>query len=100
MEGFFNNLLNLIIIQKIYISGIKINTKKFSSKTVRKTDSQDQKVKTLLIWVYDIRDSSLIKKAPFSSKTTCALALKINRSIVIAYLDKEKLFNNKWIWKS
>ena len=53
-----------------------------------------------LIWVYDIRDLSLIPKSPFYSKTSCALELNIHRSTVRAYLDKDKVLFNKWIFSS
>ena len=58
-----------------------------------------------LIWVYDITNSldnqqGLVKGAPFITKSECANILQIKRNTVTAYLDKEKLFNNKWIFSS
>ena len=38
--------------------------------------------------------------APFKTKTQCANILQINRSTVAAYLDADKLFDNKWIFSS
>ena len=35
-----------------------------------------------------------------STKSECARILQISRNTVTAYLDKEKLFNNKWIFSS
>ena len=57
------------------------------------------------IWVYDISNTlgnqqGLVKGAPFITKSDCTNILHINRNTVIAYLDKEKLFNNKWIFSS
>lgn len=52
-----------------------------------------------LIWVYDIKDLSLVTGAPFKTKTECAKVLGINRSTVAAYLDADKLFN-KWIFST
>jgi hypothetical protein len=56
--------------------------------------------KKSLIWVYDIRDLSLLDKAPFSSKTECAIELHINRNTVRTYLDKDKILFNKWLFSS
>lgn len=58
-----------------------------------------------IIWVYDITNSlgnqqGLVKGAPFRTKSECANILQIRRNTVRAYLDKEKLFNNKWIFSS
>ncbi len=58
-----------------------------------------------LIWVYDVTDLSrnlqgLVKGAPFKTKSECANILQISRNTVTAYLDKGKLFNNKWIFSS
>jgi len=53
-----------------------------------------------LIWVYNIDNLSLIKGAPFKTKTECANVLHINRSTIAAYLDSDKLFNYKWIFSS
>lgn len=58
-----------------------------------------------LIWVYDITDLSgnqqeLVNGAPFKTKSDCANILQISRNTVTAYLDKEKLFNHKWIFSS
>jgi len=85
MEGdylsYFLGLYNLK-----YNNNIEI--KNFSSISVKK------------IWVYDIKDLSLVYKAPFYSKTQCALTLQISRNTIRAYLDKDKLFDNKWIFSS
>jgi hypothetical protein len=56
--------------------------------------------KKFLIWVYDIRDLSLIVGAPFKTKSECANILQINRSTVAAYLNADKLFDNKWVFSS
>lgn len=58
-----------------------------------------------LIWVYDINNLSgnlygLVEGAPFKTKTECAKILAISRSTVLAYLDKGKLLNNKFIFSS
>lgn len=58
-----------------------------------------------LIWVYDVTNLSgnlqgLVKGAPFKTKSECASILQISRNTVTAYLDKGKLFNNKWIFSS
>ena len=56
--------------------------------------------KRSLIWVYLIDDLSLVKEAPFKTKTECANILHINRSTVASYLDSDKLYDNKWIFSS
>jgi len=38
---------------------------------------------------------SLIKEAPFKTKTECARVLQMNRSTITKYLDSDKLFNYK-----
>lgn len=58
------------------------------------------KSKKSLIWVYDIIEQSLVKGAPFKTKSMCAATLGINRQSVAKYLDTEKVFNNKWIFSS
>ncbi len=62
--------------------------------------SEGTSKKKPLIWVYNIDNLSLIKGAPFKTKTECANVLHINRSTVATYLDSDKLFKNKWIFSS
>lgn len=38
--------------------------------------------------------------SPFKTKTECANILKIHRSTVAAYIDNDKLLNNRWIFSS
>lgn len=61
-------------------------------------DSSNNKSKNLLIWVYDLKDLSLVEGAPFKSKSECAKVLQINRSTVATYLDAEKPFKNRLIF--
>jgi hypothetical protein len=89
MEGLMNKLFTLIIASFLYIFNNTFNT------MVRKFSSLNNNNKSKLIWVYDIRDLSLINKSPFFSKTDCALGLQISRSSVINHLDKNKVFDNK-----
>jgi hypothetical protein len=44
--------------------------------------------------------SCLVGSAPFKTKTDCASALKTTRNTVTAYLDSEKVFNNKSVFSS
>lgn len=53
-----------------------------------------------MIWVYDIKDLSLVNDTPFKTKSECAKSLKISRTTVTVYLDVNKLFKNKWIFSS
>lgn len=97
----------------LYISGVKNttystirNSRKlnihniFSKLNIRNTS---KKPKKLLIWVYEINNSTgnqqgPVKGAPFKTKTECANVLHINRSTVTAYLNSGKLLKNKWIF--
>jgi len=91
MEGLRKIYLTLIKPRFIYISNSKLNIGIKNFSYIRKTR---------LIWVYDIRDLSLVYGAPFSSKIKCALVLKINPRTVAAYLDKDKIFDYKWVFSS
>lgn len=53
-----------------------------------------------VIWVYNLIDLSLIEKAPFKSKVDCANILGISRSTVVAYLDTNKCYIDRWIFSS
>lgn len=85
MEGLRKILLTLIITCLLYVSSLKFNTKVKNFSYI------------LVIWVYDIRNLSLVAGAFFSSKPKCALVLQINRNTVTVYLDKDKIFYNKWV---
>ena len=78
--------------------GLTTNTKNVHSTSKRSLHLPSSKKPS--IWVYDIRDLSLIAGAPFKTKTECANILQINRSTVAAYLDADKLFDHKWIFSS
>ena len=97
----------------LYISGVK-NTTYSTIRTSRKLNihnifsklnirNTSKKSKKLLIWVYEINNSTgnqqgPVKGAPFKTKTECANVLHINRSTVTAYLNSGKLLKNKWIF--
>nr|YP_005351214.1 orf627 [Peltigera membranacea]AEK48329.1 orf627 [Peltigera membranacea] len=53
------------------------------------------------MWVYDITklgSQSLVKGAPFKSKSECENSLGIARSTVVKYLDSDKILKNKWVF--
>jgi hypothetical protein len=75
------------------LSILKINKGSFYSQI-----SNGSKSKNPLIWVYDIINLSLVKGAPFNTKTMCGETLGINRQTVTAYLDNKKLYKNKFVF--
>jgi LAGLIDADG DNA endonuclease family/Proton-conducting membrane transporter/NADH-Ubiquinone oxidoreductase (complex I), chain 5 N-terminus/NUMOD1 domain len=81
-----------IKIRQIKFSYINYASIKYSSVNVKREKP--------LIWVYNINNLSLVRGAPFKTKTECAKILHINRSTVAAYLNSDKLFNYKWIFNS
>ena len=98
--GRFNKILDIsIILSFLFISGL-INTYTKNVDSTWKRSLHIPSSKKPLIWVYDIRDLSLIAGAPFKTKTECANILQINRSTVAAYLDADKLFDKKWLFSS
>lgn len=84
----------------LFLSGLTTNTYTKNVHSTSKRNLHLPSSKKPLIWVYDIRDLSLIAGAPFKTKTECANILQINRSTVAAYLDGDKLFDNKWVFSS
>jgi hypothetical protein len=84
----------------LFISGLTSNTYTRYLHSIYKRNLHVPSSKKFLIWVYDIRDLSLIVGAPFKTKSECANILQINRSTVAAYLDADKLFDNKWVFSS
>jgi len=52
------------------------------------------------IWAYNIEDFSLMKEAPFKTKTECAKVLKISRNTVRKYIDTQKVCNYRWVISS
>lgn len=80
-------------------SFINIRNKNTNIKHNSEKDLFDKnKENNFLIWVYNIIDISLIKGAPFKTKTECAKTLGINRGTVRLYLNSGKLCKNKWIF--
>lgn len=84
----------------LFISGLTSNTYTRYLHSIYKRNLHVPSSKKSLIWVYDIRDLSLIVGAPFKTKSECANILQINRSTVAAYLNADKLFDNKWVFSS
>jgi LAGLIDADG DNA endonuclease family/Proton-conducting membrane transporter len=106
MEGHWLDYILVFIInyflhfRVLSFFSIKKNNFSYNIYSSTKNLSEGTSKKRPLIWVYVIDDLSLIKEAPFKTKTECASILHINRSTVASYLDSNKLFNNKWIFSS
>ena len=103
MEGWLGWLaFILIFILNSGLFPIKIRQIKFSyfNYASIKYLSVNVKREKPLIWVYDIKDLSLVRGAPFKTKTDCANILCISRSTVAAYLNSDKIFKSKWIFNS
>jgi hypothetical protein len=99
-EGLIKKFFISTIPSFLFISGLRTNTYIKNVHSTSKRYLNQPSPNKPLIWVYDIRDLSLIAGAPFKTKTECANILQINRSTVAAYLDADKLFDDKWIFSS
>lgn len=82
---------------KFYLYWKPINSFKCSNYNISRNITIS---KNSFIWVYDIKDLSLINNTPFKTKSECAKNLNISRTTVTVYLDANKLFKNKWIFSS
>lgn len=105
-EGLLNLSFIFTIICFLCISGFGLNHTTRSKNIGHGTkislhkDYSNNKSKNSLIWVYDLKDLSLVEGAPYKSKSECAKVLQINRSTVATYLDTEKSFKNRFIFSS
>jgi LAGLIDADG DNA endonuclease family/Proton-conducting membrane transporter/NUMOD1 domain len=97
---FIINYLISVNISILFLINIRHTKFSYSSYDYTKHISINVKRNKPIIWVYNINDLSLVRGAPFKTKTECAKILCISRSTVAAYLNKNKLFNSKWIFNS